>query len=190
MQSDARHPHPLLNYAPPTPAPPEAPLLREGNLLLAREGTQLPRACILCGEPAIDRPLRLNFTWDSSFHRVHHQKTTLELRKSATVRAYLCASHHRRWLAGRLVGAAGMVVSTLVMVSGIALAAISENADVPRWTTLGVSLLIAGFAAMILFLFVFALRTRTLSCVRIEGGYLYLEGACESFLAGISPISP
>jgi hypothetical protein len=53
---------------------------------------------------------------------------------------------------------------------------------VPRWTGAGIEVLMAGFGGMILFLFVFALRTRMMSCRRIEEGYLYLEGAGEGFV--------
>ena len=82
----------------------------------------------------------------------------------------------------------GVVASGLVMVVGVVLAVISDSSDVPRWTGMGIGFMLVGFGLMILFMFVFTLRTRTMSCARIEGGYLYLEGAGEGFLRELREI--
>src|SRR5579884_3319510 len=88
---------PLLGYASPTPLARAGDLFRDGPLLIARDGIELPDRCILCGQTAPTRPLRLTFSWDSSFQRTR-QKSTLELRRSGTVRVHLCPAHHRKWL--------------------------------------------------------------------------------------------
>jgi hypothetical protein len=186
-QSDAREHAPLLGYATPLPLARAGVLFRDGKIAVARDGSELPALCVLCGEEAMGKTLRLTFTWDASF-QVTRQKSTLELRKSGTVQAHLCSRHYRRWAAGRIIGVGGMILSGIVMTGGIVLAAVSENSDVPRWSGVGIGALMLGFGMMILFLFVFALRTRTMSCKRIEGGFLYLAGAGEGFLRGLAPI--
>src|SRR5271154_1719967 len=96
-QSDAPAPAPapLLGYATPLPLARAGVLFRDGEMLVARDGTELPMFCVLCGEAAIGKMLRLKFTWDASF-QVTRQKSTLELRKSGTVQAHLCSRHYRR----------------------------------------------------------------------------------------------
>ena len=78
-----------------------------------------------------------------------------------------------------------MIASGILMLAGLTLAVVSESSDVPRWTGTGIELLLAGFGGMILFLFVFALRTRLMACQRIEQGYIYLQGAGEAFARGV-----
>ena len=48
--------------------------------------------------------------------------------------------------------------------------------------------LLIGFALFITFLFIFTLKTRTLSCTKIHQGYLHLQGADDSFLATLPPL--
>ena len=74
------------------------------------------------------------------------------------------------------------------MACGIALGIYSESSDIPFYTPHGITLTIVGFAGMILSLFFFTLRTRTLSCNRIQDGYLYLEGAAPAFLQHLPPL--
>ena len=45
----------------------------------------------------------------------------------------------------------------------------------------------AGFALLIVSLFYFTLRSRTLTCEKIQEGYLYLDGASPTFLAHLAP---
>ena len=71
------------------------------------------------------------------------------------------------------------------MLLGMGVAIWSENVDVPRWTPTAIALILLGFAGVICSLFFFTLRSRTLTCSRIQEGYLYLEGAGEQFLAGL-----
>src|SRR5258708_6206418 len=127
-QMKAPEASPLLAYATPSPLAQVGSLFRDGNALVVRDGIELPARCILCGEAAIEKSLMLTFTWDPSF-RVTQQKSTLELRRSGTVRAHMCGRHHRRWLIGRITGMGGMVFSILLMVGGVALAVASESSD-------------------------------------------------------------
>ena len=162
-------------------------LFRDGDALVVRDGVELPERCIFCGKWTVAGNVLLRFTWDASF-QVTRRKSTLELRRSGKVRAHLCASHYRGWRVGRVIGIGGMILSLLVMIASVALAVASESSDVPRWTGMGIGGLLAGFAMMILFMFVFAMRTRTMSCRRIEGGFLYLAGAGNAFLEGLPPM--
>ncbi|HUO10174.1 MAG TPA: hypothetical protein VM008_17845 [Phycisphaerae bacterium] len=189
MADEANRPDqlPLLAYATPSPLAEVGWLFREGNQLVVRDGWELPERCILCGADEAEKSALLTFTWDHSF-QVSPHRSTLELRKSGKVRAHLCAAHYRAWAMGRAVGIGGMIVSALVMMGGAGLAAVSENSDVPRWTGTGIAWLMAGFGMMILSLFVFVLRTRTMACRRIEGGFLYLSGAGEAFLRGLPEV--
>ena len=145
----------LLRYASPLhPAnSPDGPsdALCDGTTLIVLEGITLPQRCVLCGDPSARGSIRLSFTWDSSFHLT--RQSSLQLRRKAIIHAYLCALHRARWARGRLGGIAGMALSVAIMVLGIAIATISENSDIPLYTPLGVSVTIAGFAGMILFLF-------------------------------------
>ena len=54
-QSDAREPAPLLGYATPLPLARAGVLFRDGEMLVARDGTELPMFCVLCGESAIGK---------------------------------------------------------------------------------------------------------------------------------------
>lgn len=173
-----------LPYASPSLMGRQGVLFVEGDLLVVRDGTHLPRLCILCGDEGVTRSIRLTYTWDTSF-QVVRKRSSLELRRSGTIQGHLCGKHHRRWAAGRIVGAGGLIVSGAVMGAGVILAVVSENSDIPRWTGVGISMLLAGFGMMILFLFIFALRTRIMSCRRIEDGFLYLHGAGGAFAAKV-----
>jgi hypothetical protein len=181
-----RETSPLLSYATPAPLGRAGSWFREGNVLVVGDGSELPERCIFCGEGKT-RDVLLTFTWDPSF-QVTRQKVTLELRRSGTVRAHMCTRHYRGWSLGRMIGMGGMIVSALLMVGGVTLAVVSESSDVPLWTGMGIGGLLAGFGMMILFLFVFTLRTRTMSCRRIAGGLLFLAGAGEEFLKGLPPL--
>jgi hypothetical protein len=187
--SDARQDLPPLAYETPGLNDRRGVLFWEGKLLVARDAVELPALCVICGNEGSGHGIRLAFTWDDSF-RVTTQKSTLELRQSGSVIVHLCGPHRRQWLAGRVVGAGGMITSAIVMLAGLALAVVSESSDVPRWTGTGIELLLAGFGGMILFLFVFTLRTRLMSCHRIEHGYLYLQGAGEAFARAIKGPDP
>ncbi len=178
---------PLLAYETPSPLAEVGDLFRDGAAMVVRNGIELPQQCVLCGEPGVGKSILLKFSWDRSFHVVRHP-ATLELRQWGVVRAFLCAKHRRLWTLGRVLGIAGVIASGAVMGVGVVLAVVSDSSDVPRWTGMGIGFMLVGFAMMILFMFVFALRTRTMSCVRIEGGYLHLEGAGERFLSGLREI--
>jgi hypothetical protein len=130
-------------------------------------------------------PVLLRFSWDASFRLT--RRSSLQLGLKGSVRAYLCSRHWGQWVVGRVAGFAGVAVGCLLIVAGGAVAAISESSTVPWYTPLGIELMIAGFAVLNVALFYFAIRTRTLSCKRIEGGYLYLDGAAEEFLRDLPP---
>ncbi len=178
-----------LPYASPSFSGRQGVLFVEGDLLIVRNGTHLPPLCILCGKEGFTKSIRLTYTWDESFH-VMRKKSSLQLRRSGSIDAHLCGKHHRRWAAGRIVGVGGSVASGAVMAAGTVIAVVSENSDIPQWTGFGIAMLLAGFAAMILFLFIFALRTRIMSCRRIEDGFLYLHGASPAFAAAVGSNGP
>lgn len=172
-----------LGYASPMPLAQAGDVLRggeEGELLVVRDGATLPERCVLCGRAPRAKPVLLHFSWDASFRLTRRSKLQLGLRGS--VWAFLCAVHRGQWVVGRVAGFAGVAVGFLLIVAGGALAAVSEASTVPLYTPVGIELMIAGFAVLNVALFYFAIRTRTLSCKRIEGGYLYLDGAAEEFL--------
>jgi hypothetical protein len=182
---------PLLPYASPTPLAAQGDLIRDALLLIARDGTTLPPRCILCNKDAapqqMQNPLKLKFSWDPSF-KVTHAPSTLELRRAGFIHAYLCPVHYRNWRNGRLLGIAGMIACTLLMLAASVLAILSEIADIPLYSPHALVALLIGFALFIIFLFLFTLKTRTLACTRIHEGYLYLAGAHESFLATLPPL--
>ena len=158
-------------------------IYRFGDTLVATDGATLPPRCILCGEGAFGPPLPLSFSWDTSFRVT--KASTLQMARKARIFARLCKAHRQRWNRGRIVGVTGAMVGALLTILGVVMAALSEASQVPLYASDGIDLVIAGFAGTILFLFWFALRTRTLSCDRIEDGYLYLAGASSEFLAGL-----
>jgi hypothetical protein len=177
------HPGPPLPYASPIPLAQAGDLFRGGpddDLLVVRDGVTLPEKCVLCGKLTTKAPILLRFSWDASFRLT--RRSHLQLGLKGSVRAHLCPLHRGHWVVGRLAGLAGVAVGFLLTVTGGVIAAISESSTVPWYTPLGIELMIAGFAVLNVALFYFAIRTRTLSCKRIEGGYLYLDGAAEEFL--------
>jgi hypothetical protein len=176
-----------LPYASPTPLARLGDLFRDGHLLLARDGATFPPRCILCGrDSAPSRPIPLTFTWDASFTVT--RQSTLELRQKAAVRAFLCPHHRARWQAGRLAGIAGIALALALMAAGMTVSVFSESSDIPRYTPVGIGLTLAGFALLILALFLFTLRTRTLTCTRIDAGYVTLDGASPAFLHPLPPL--
>jgi hypothetical protein len=193
MSEDATPPPgtpPLLPYASGIhyPVEPAAPgeAFREGNTLICLNGTILPPRCILCGADTAGTPIKLTLTWDSTFRRTY--VSTLELRKKATVQAFLCARHRQIWSRARLIGGLGAATGAVMMAAGLALDVWSENLDVPDYTPQAIGITIAGFALVIVSLFFFALRSRTLSCSRIQEGYLYLQGAADAFLGTLPQV--
>ncbi len=174
----------LLGYASgyhPAADAAEAPIaFRQGARLIAFNGTTLPSHCVLCGEVAAGEAIRLMLTWDESFKVT--RVSTLELRRKAVVFAFLCAGHRWRWAAARRRGGIAIGASLALMGVGGVVAILSESSDVPWYTQDGIAAMVAGFAGMIVALFYFTLKTRTLTCSRIQEGYLYLEGAGEGFL--------
>ncbi len=177
-----------LDYATP-PIMREFTLSRSGNTLLVRDGTNLPRLCVICGVDQTSKSIQLTFSYDDSFH-ITHKKSTLELRQSGSTRAHLCQKHFRQWFMGRFVGIAGTLLSALGLLIGLVLIAFSENSDVPSNTPLGIGIVLLAFASLILFLFIFSLRTRTLTCTQIQHGILHLNGAGPAFLEAISEAEP
>ncbi len=178
----------LLGYASGMPRPAEAgggagEAYREGPTLIALHGTTLPARCILCGGAGFAAPIRLTLTWDASFRLT--RVSTPQLRQKAAVHAYLCAGHRRVWARARRIGVVGATAGMSLMSIGLALGVWSESSDIPAYTPLGIGLTLAGFAVVTAALFYFTLRSRTLTCRRIQEGYVYLEGAAGAFLEGL-----
>lgn len=174
---------PVLSYAGGRQFTGHGDMFREGELLVVRIGTILPRRCLLCGGEVAEgvMPRKQMFSWDASF-QIIKEASRLEMGKSGTVGVYFCTTHRGRLRNGKWAGAIGMIVSGVVMLAGIVIVAVNDLSDVPRHTGAGVWLLMAGFACAIVSLFLFTLRTRTVTCERIEEGYLFLRGAGEGFL--------
>jgi hypothetical protein len=180
---------PLLGYASGIHLPDDSgDAYRQGPTLICSNGITLPPRCILCGQPGAGAPIRLTLTWDASFHLTH--VSTLELRKQASVHAFLCRRHRSIWSHARSIGGIGVILGVSTMFFGMALGIYSESSDIPVYTPLGIGLTIAGFALVIISMFFFTLRSRTLTCRRIQEGYLYLEGAADAFLDTLSDLPP
>jgi hypothetical protein len=180
---------PTLPYANPTPLAAHGEIFRDGDLLIVRDGITLPARCLLCGAPASPNIITLKFSWDPSF-KVSHAASTLQLRRAASFRAYLCPGHFSAWRTGRIIGIIGMITSALIMLASTVVAIISESADIPRYSPHALVALLVGFALFTIFLFLYTLKTRTLACTRIDAGYLYLQGAHEFFLAPLPSLPP
>jgi hypothetical protein len=175
---------PLLGYASGVhyPVKPDeaGEAFRDGDMLICLNGTTLPPRCVLCGEPGMGTAIRLTLTWDSSFRLTH--VSTLELRKKAVVFAFLCSAHRRIWSRARRIGGIGALAGVLTMVAGAIIGIWSESTDIPLYTPLGIEFMLAGFVVVIVAGFYFTLRSRTLTCRRIQEGYIYLEDAADGFL--------
>ncbi|MCL2648963.1 MAG: hypothetical protein FWD61_18515 [Phycisphaerales bacterium] len=180
-----------LSYASPIPLAIHGDLFQQADTLIVRDNTVLPERCILCASlaPSIPRknPIILKFSWDASFQRTQ-SRSTLELRRAGCIHAYLCPGHLRSYRIGRIAGFLGMFVGALLMIASALLALLTEISVIPRYTPLAMAGLIAGFALVILFLFFFTLRTRTLSCTKIEDSYLHLTGVHPNFLKTLPPL--
>jgi hypothetical protein len=189
---DAAPSSPLLPYASGIhyPVAPDAPgeAFRDGPTVICLNGTTLPPRCILCGGAGAGSPIHLTLTWDSSFRLT--RISTLELRKKACVHAFLCVRHRLTWSRARVFGGMGVAAGVSLMGAGMALGIWSESSDIPVYTPVGIMLTIAGFALVIVSMFFFTLRSRTLSCRQIQEGYLYLEGASDAFLEGLPDLHP
>jgi hypothetical protein len=179
---------PLLGYASGIHYPGQSggEAYRDGNMLICSNGTTLPPRCVLCGRQGAGAPIRLTLTWDSSFRLTHI--STLQLRQTANVYAFLCPQHRKVWSHARTIGGIGVIGGVSVMFAGMTLGIWSESSDIPVYTPLGIALTIAGFAVVIIAMFFFTLRSHTLICRRIQEGYLYLEGAADAFLDGLTDV--
>ena len=155
-------------------------VVRSGDDLVAFHGSTLPPRCVLCGADGFRKHIKLTFSWDASFTMT--KVSTLQLRQQAYVHAYLCAIHRARWASARWLGGLGIALAACVIACGGVIAALSEWSTMPLWTPLAIAITISGFALMIFALFFFTLRSRTLTCRKIQEGYLYLEGASPRFL--------
>ena len=175
---------PLLPYAAPLPQVSAGEIFRQEECLVVPTGVTLPARCILCGGEGADGPVNLTFTWDDSFRVT--KLSTLQLGRKGKIRAYLCVTHRRRWRSARFYGSLAAAASALIMLAGIVMGLLSENATVPFYTPHAIAVVLTGFGALICSLFFLSLRSRTLSCTRIEEGYLYLKGASPAFLETLS----
>ncbi len=159
---------------------------RQGAALIAAEGAILPVRCVLCGGEGVGAGMRLTFSWDGSFRFTRISR--LQMGRKAAIVVSLCGEHRRRVSRGKWIGTLGVMAGTAAMIVGISIAAISENAPIPIYEMDGIGIILAGFGVVICFLFVYAISTRTLSCDRIEGGYLYLQGASPGFLETLAEL--
>jgi hypothetical protein len=178
---------PELGYASPVPLAQAGDLFRDGELLVVRDGIILPPVCILCGRPSHKEPVLLRFSYDASFRLT--RRSSLQLGLKGSMQAGLCKLHRGQWIVGRVAGIGGVASGIALIICGGTVAAISEASPVPWYTPLGIELMLTGFTLLIVALFYFALRTRTLSCRKIEAGYLFLDGAAARFLKTL-PIMP
>jgi len=179
---------PILSYASPIPLAVHGDIFQYDGTLVVRDNTALPELCILCGQPSPrQKPLTLKFSWDPSFKRTE-SPSTLELRRAGSIHAHLCVQHFRSYRIGRLIGWLGMCGGILLMTASLTLATLSEVSVVPRYTLHAMIGLLTGFAIFILFLFAFTLKTRTLTCIKIEQSYLHLAGVHPGFLKPLPPL--
>ena len=176
LRSDARPAARL--YSSPVPLAQLGDIFRDSAPLIARDTTTLPPRCILCWPPPPPPPRTSPSRSNSPGPNPSQSPSgsTLQLLLKASIRAFLCAAHRTKWVSGRILGIGGIVISLALMAAGLVISIISESSDVPRDTPLGIGLTVAGFAALILSLFFFTFRTRTVTCSRIEAGYLHLDG--------------
>ena len=176
-----------LPYASPSPLAVHGDVFQAGEVLVVRHNTVLPPFCILCnGAAEAGQAVRLTFTWDPSFKMT--QESTLHLRQTAVIHAHLCSAHLRSWRTGRLAGLAGIGGSALLLVVSGTVAGVSELSAVPRYTPLGIAGMLTALVLLTLSMFLLALKTRTLSCRKIDAMYVHLENAHPEFLAALPPM--
>jgi len=178
---------PLLNYASASPFAGQPDVFARNGLLWARNNASLPQCCMTCGAPADTPPLALHFTWDESFR--FSRANTLKLRNAVTIHGYLCPARRRRHRRAKFLGLAGMVVAAFICAAAGLAAVISESATVPRYTIPALWITFAAFALLIVFAFVLALGTRTITCVRIEDGYGAFDDVSPDLLKSLPQVA-
>lgn len=172
---------PMLGYATPQGhAQPGYGVWRDGRLVVAANGVQLPHACVKCGQPGSGSQFRRTYYWHSPWIYLTilaglliYVIVALCVRGKGTVMVSLCAEH-------RSARARNLTVGWLVFLSSIVMwfaAGMVRDRDLPPFLVLG------GFVAFFVGILMIAFSSRILTPSRIADGHLWLKGAGEGFLS-------
>jgi len=170
-------------YAPPDASPhglatPDGAgeLFRDGEILVAKDGTLFPDRCVRCNEVTDGFRFRKTFHWHlpawyalvllSLFIYV---VVALVVRKKASFELALCPRHRSRRQWGFAIGFGLPIVAFMLMMA-------TEENLVAFW---------AFLLALLVGVVVGIIGTRVLTCKKIDDGYAYLKGAHPQFLASL-----
>ena len=147
---------------------------REGNILVAANGSSLPPCCVKCNAPVTGDMKRKTFYW-------HHPAIyiailspliyiilALVLRKGGTINVGLCEKHKKSRLFGIWGGTSLALLSIVVFV-------LAGQNDMPLLVPVGIVLILGGLIWAVL-------AARMLTPTRIDERTLWLRGACSTLL--------
>jgi hypothetical protein len=174
----------VLGYAGPQRGT-SSGVFRDGNLLVVADGSELPAACVKCGQPAHAQPFRRTFYWHQPaiyltiFAGVLvYVIVALCVRKSATIRFSMCDGH-------RASRRNGMIAGAVLALFGVFLF-FAYGMD--AFYDFRGGLIPFGILSFIVGLIVAALSSRSLSPQKIENRYIAFTGVSKRFLAQLPDI--
>ncbi len=153
---------------------------RDGDTIVAHSGATLPYCCVKCGGAAVGPSKMKKFWWHHpglfalAFSPVIYAIVALCIRKQGSASFALCAAHRRSKRNG-VLGACTLMGLSLIPF-GVAI--------VDDWSVgaaVGLLLLVSGLIWLVI-------ATKTLRPRKIEGQFLYLKGAGETFLMNLPPL--
>jgi len=168
-------------YAPPVSSPhdlatPDASveIVRDGEVLIARDGTAFPDRCVRCNEPTDGFRFWKTFSWHlpawyalALLSIFIYVVVALVVRKKASFELALCPRHRSRRQWGFAIGFGLPIVAFMMMMA-------TEENLLAFWAFL-LALLVGAVVGIV--------GTRVLTCKKIDDGYAYLKGAHPQFLA-------
>ena len=156
---------------------------RDGDVLIALIGAEMPRRCVKCNGPA-DQPTKVRKVyWHHPglyllllFNVIIYAVVAAVVRKKATVNAGLCIEHKKRRRLALTFGWAGALGGIVLLFSGV-------GSSPGVWESLAGVLLILGssMAGRIFARIVYARK--------IDKTHIYLKGCGTAFLDSLPPFS-
>jgi hypothetical protein len=151
-------------------------MFRDGQLLVARDGSHFPDRCVQCNESAEGFRLKKTFYWHSPswyalilLNLLIYAIVAMVVRKKASFELALCARHRsrRQWCIA--IGFGLPIVSFILMMA-------SEANVTGLWI-----FLLALFAGALVGIY----GAQVLTPKKIDDGFAYLKGAHPQFLASL-----
>jgi len=153
---------------------PAGGLWRSGKVLVAAREATFPDRCVKCNVPVQGWRLKRNLYWYPPYVIVLVLLSWLIglivamiVRKSARVEIGLCELHRVRRVRG-------MVIGTVVLISGFVLLIVGFSMDKGWLALVGFVALISGIVVLV--------KTAPISVKKIDDKFVWINGVCRPFL--------